>query len=162
MLNATSSNRHFAPTSSIYPHTTLANVQLPVDLFMKRGESTYSPASVYDTPGFDGDQAYLQSFIDVEYERAVSLIKVGGFQRPADNMRPGSLVPPKSPSCRYSTFMGGLTDRTIVSSGRLNSHRSLRMRTPPQRTRQQSHPHHLLHKSTRTHNLPRQSLPHFR
>ena len=106
MVDAMTSNRHLAPTTSIYPQTTLGNVQLPIDLFMQKGERTYSGACVYDTPGFDGDQAYLQSFIDVEYERAVSLIKVGGFQRPADNMRPGNLLLPQITHLSLFDFHG--------------------------------------------------------
>jgi len=104
MVNAFGQQRdHLAPTASIYPRTTLGNVQLPVDLFMRPGTRTYSRACVFDTPGLEGDQAFLQSFIDVEYERAVSLIKVGGFQRPADKMTPGN-KPPYLPITHLSLF----------------------------------------------------------
>jgi ribosome biogenesis GTPase A len=94
-----STYRELAPTISIYPHTTLGRIRIPLTAFGKWGaklDRTYT--ALFDTPGVESDSSYLQSFIDVEYERAVSLLKLGGFQRPADKMIPGTFNQRHPPS----------------------------------------------------------------
>ena len=81
--------RHLSPTVSVFPHTTVGNVEIPLNAF-KHPEGLQTGASLFDTPGIEGDSAYFNSFIDDEYTRAVSLLKVGGFQRPPDSMTAGS------------------------------------------------------------------------
>lgn len=79
---------HLSPTVSVFPHTTVGNVRIPLNAF-RHPDGLRTRASLYDTPGIEGDSAYLNGFIDDEYTRAVSLLKVGGFQRPPDRLTPG-------------------------------------------------------------------------
>ena len=81
----------FSPTTSIFPHTTLANVKIPIKVFQNpQSQQNPSNANFYDTPGVEGDSAYLNSFIDDAYQKAISLYKVGGFQRPPDSLAQGT------------------------------------------------------------------------
>jgi ribosome biogenesis GTPase A len=84
--------QHISPTVSIYPRTTLGNVELPL-LAFKHPESPRTRASLFDTPGVEGDSAYLNSLINEDYSSAVSLLKVGGFQRPPDSLTAGTHSP---------------------------------------------------------------------
>lgn len=80
------------PTVSIFPHTTLENVDIPLSSF-RRQQNLPTQSSLFDTPGIEGDNTFLNRFIDPEYSRAVSLLKVGGFQRPPMSMTAGLLLP---------------------------------------------------------------------
>lgn len=42
-----------------------------------------------DTPGIEGDATFLNELIMEEYRKSVSLLKRGGFQRPAMKMEAG-------------------------------------------------------------------------
>ena len=86
--NSTSQYKDISPTVSVFPHTTVGFVQIPLNA-LKHPQGFETQASLFDTPGVEGDSAYLNGFIDNEYSRAVSLLKVGGFQRPPDSMTPG-------------------------------------------------------------------------
>jgi hypothetical protein len=85
---STSPYKHLFPTVSVFPHTTVGFVQIPLNV-LKHPQGYETRASLFDTPGVEGDSAYLNGFIHHEYSRAVSLLKVGGFQRPPDSMTPG-------------------------------------------------------------------------
>jgi hypothetical protein len=80
-------HQQFTPTISVFPHTTLANVAIPLDTFKSRDVS--SVGTLYDTPGIEGDSAYLTSLISHDYARNTSLLKLTGFQRPPDKLEPG-------------------------------------------------------------------------
>lgn len=86
----TSEHKNLSPTVSVFPHTTIGFVQIPMNTF-KHPRGLESRASLFDTPGVEGDSAFLNSFIDDEYTRAVSLLKVAGFQRPAESMTAGQI-----------------------------------------------------------------------
>lgn len=77
-----------SPTVSIFPHTTVGFVEIPMNAF-QHPQGFKTRASLFDTPGVEGDSAYFNSFIDDEYTRAVSLLRLGGFQRPPDSLSPG-------------------------------------------------------------------------
>jgi ribosome biogenesis GTPase A len=79
------------PTVSVFPHTTLGNVEIPLSTF-RRQQNLPTQSSLFDTPGIEGDNAFLNSFIDPEYSRAVSLLKLGGFQHVPMNMTAGLLL----------------------------------------------------------------------
>ena len=156
--------RRLAPTASRFPHTTMSNVEIPWQDFTKylqtpEFEKQFQGAPegwqtgtgvVVDTPGFDEDHTFLQSFIDEEYELNMSLTRVGGFQRPADKMRAGILK---------NSVPGANAFRTIDDPWRPNPHRFTRSRPPPPRTHGPTHPHHRLYKSHRTPLLPPKSRP---
>ena len=96
----------FSPTTSIFPHTTLANVKIPIKLF-KNPQSLQNPSNAhfFDTPSVEGDSAYLNSFIDDEYQKAISLYKVGGFQRPPDSLAQGTPLPLAHSLVQFSVFV---------------------------------------------------------
>ena len=100
----------FSPTTSIFPHTTLANVKIPIRVFQSAQALRVYQSSpkhpvpptdsfFYDTPGVEGDSAYLNSFLDNDYQRAISLYKVSGFQRPPDSLRQGPPLQNLRSSC---------------------------------------------------------------
>ena len=91
----------FSPTTSIFPHTTLANVKIPLHVFQSPKRALPNNSYFYDTPGVEGDSAYLNSFIDNEYQKAISLYKVAGFQRPPDSLHEGN-----SPTSNSISFFG--------------------------------------------------------
>jgi hypothetical protein len=121
----------FSPTTSIFPHTTLAHVKIPIKVF-QNPQSRQNPtqANFYDTPGVEGDSAYLNSFIDDAYQKAISLYKVGGFQRVPDSLAQGTPLSPSPARClvHFSVFVIGvwclglcwlvLTCRTVMGVGR--------------------------------------------
>src|SRR5215471_19042877 len=92
---------------SVFPHTTLGNVEIPLNA-LRHPEGLQTGASLFDTPGIEGDSAYLNSFIDNEYPRAVSLLKVGGFQRPPESMAPGSPTSISKLTSGRSMILGGM------------------------------------------------------
>jgi hypothetical protein len=79
--------QRFTPTISIFPHTTLGNVAIPLSIFKSRYDRVVG--RLFDTPGIEGDSAYLTSLISHDYSRNVSLLKLTGFQRPPQNLIPG-------------------------------------------------------------------------
>jgi ribosome biogenesis GTPase A len=84
--------QHLSPTVSVFPHTTIANVEIPLRMFGRFKDRFNLPtkASLYDTPGVEWDSSYFTSLIDHDYLRAVSLFKVSGFQRPPYSLSPGT------------------------------------------------------------------------
>lgn len=80
--------KNIRPTVSVFPHTTVENVEIPIIAFRSQ-QSLPTQSSLFDTPGIEGDNTFLSSFIDPEYSRAVSLLKVGGFQRVPMSMSTG-------------------------------------------------------------------------
>jgi hypothetical protein len=98
---------HLSPTVSVFPHTTVGNVGIPLNAF-RHPEGLRTRASLYDTPGIEGDSAYLNGFIDDEYTRAVSLLKVGGFQRPPDRLTPGFPMSIFKLTSGRSVILGGM------------------------------------------------------
>lgn len=80
--------RILTPTVSVFPHTTIDNVEIPLNAFQRETGLTTS-AKLYDTPGIESDSSYFTDLIIHEYSRATSLLKRGGFQRPAEALHPG-------------------------------------------------------------------------
>lgn len=80
---------HLSPTVSIFPQTTLGNVEIPLKVF-KHPQGLETRAMLYDTPGIEGVNAYFNNFIERDYLKATSLLRVGGFQRPPDSMKSGT------------------------------------------------------------------------
>ena len=78
-----------SPTVSVFPHTTLDQVEVPLNAF-RRESKVMTFAKLYDTPGIESDSTYFQSLISHEYSRAVSLLKRGGYSRPAEPLHPGN------------------------------------------------------------------------
>jgi hypothetical protein len=99
-------DQRFTPTISVFPHTTLGNVAIPLNTFKSRGHDTVQ-GNLYDTPGVQGDSAFLASLISHEYARSISLQKLGGFSRPAEMLEAGTfphLLPLPLPNSQLITF----------------------------------------------------------
>ena len=71
--------KYLSPTISVFPHTTVGLVKVPLNAF--RNPKGRTRGSLFDTPGIDGDSTFFSQFIAHDYSRAVSLYKIGGFQR---------------------------------------------------------------------------------
>lgn len=86
-----------APTISIFPHTTLGSIPIPLRSLRPPartmgdagGRGMVTRGVLVDTPGIEGDATFLNGLIMPEYRKVVSLVKVAGFQRPAVKMVPG-------------------------------------------------------------------------
>ena len=85
--------KHISPTISIFPHTTLGSIPTPLRLFRAPGPRDGQPMAtrgdLIDTPGVEGDATFLNGLIMEDYRKSVSLLKRGGFQRPAMKMEEG-------------------------------------------------------------------------
>src|ERR1700733_8408595 len=90
-------DQRLTPTISVFAHTTLGNVAIPLNTFKSRGHETVQ-GNLYDTPGIQSDSAYLGSLISHEYARSISLQKLGGFSRPAEMLEAGNIPSPSTPS----------------------------------------------------------------
>jgi hypothetical protein len=80
--------RLLSPTVSVFPHTTLGQIEIPLNAF-KRESRLQTSAKLFDTPGMEGDSTYFTNLISHDYSRATSLLKRGGFQRPSEALHPG-------------------------------------------------------------------------
>jgi hypothetical protein len=76
-----------SPTVSVFPHTTLGKVRVPLNVFRNFKGPTNS--NLYDTPGVESDSTYFSQFIAHDYSRAVSLLKRDGYTNPAEKMTAG-------------------------------------------------------------------------
>jgi ribosome biogenesis GTPase A len=80
--------KFLSPTVSVFPHTTVGLVKVPLNAF--RTPKGRTRGSLFDTPGIDGDSAFFSQFIAHDYSRAVSLLKRGGFQRAPEKIVVGN------------------------------------------------------------------------
>jgi len=82
--------RRFTPTTSLYPHTTIGNIQIPLNaISLYNYDRKLTKASLYDTPGIDGDNSFFFKYLWSAYFKAIGLKKLGGFQRVPQSMTAG-------------------------------------------------------------------------
>src|SRR5271154_4546306 len=74
--------RRFTPTTSLYPHTTIGNIKIPLNVIsIYNHNRQLTNGNLYDTPGIEGDNTFLFGYLWPAYYKALGLKKLGGFQR---------------------------------------------------------------------------------
>jgi len=89
--------RRFTPTTSLYPHTTVGNIKIPLNaISLYDSKRKLTDASLYDTPGIEGENSFLFQYLWAAYHKATGLKKLGGFQREPVKMTAGITLRPHS------------------------------------------------------------------